>query len=112
MDEQTGQTSDETLSEILDAVTGGFTSVSDIERQGYDTLASHLESIGSAVSALSDSTSSTSDTGGVVELDDSQFGVIQLGLQVISAEGFILVCVMAIQCGLTCWRVFSGGMRG
>ena len=52
MDEQTGQTGDETLSEILDAVTGGFTSVSDIERQGYDTLASRLESIGSAVSEI------------------------------------------------------------
>ena len=112
MDEQTGQTNEETLSEILDAVTGGFTSVSDIERSGYDTLAARLESIGSAVSALSESTSSTSDATGSVTIDAAQMTLIQSGMQVLSTEGFILVCVLAIQCGLTCWQVFTGGWRG
>lgn len=112
MDEQTGQTSDETLSEILDAVTGGFTSVSDIEQQGYDTLASRLESIGSAVSVLSESTSSASDATGSVTIDAGQLALIQSGMQVLSTEGFILVCVLAIQCGLACWQVFTGGWRG
>lgn len=111
MDEQVG-TTDETLSEILDAVTGGFTSVSDIEQQGYDTLASHLESIGAAVSALSDSTSSSSDVSGSVTIDAEQLSMIQTGMQALSTEGFMLVCILAIQCGLTCWRVFTGGLRG
>lgn len=112
MEEQAGQNSEETLSEILDAVTGGFTSVSDIEQQGYDTLATHLESIGLAVSALSESASSTSDVTGSVTIDAGQLGLIQSGMQVLSTEGFILVCVLAIQCGLTCWQVFTGGWRG
>lgn len=103
---------EQTLNELLDAVTGGFTSLSDIDSQGFDGLARSISSLGDSINALVEGGGTSQGEISTVTVSQEQFSVIESGMRLMVTEGFVLCCLLAVSCGLTAWRIFSGGWRG
>lgn len=109
MDEQQtveGATSDDvTMGELYDAVTNGFDTEAATIDGGFNMVGVKLDSLLTAQS----SEDGTTAANGAVVLDQEQLDTLIGGIKVLTTEGFFLVVVLSILCGLTCWRVFSRG---
>lgn len=96
---------DVTLGELYDAVTNGFDSESGALSDGFNMVGVKLDSL----LAAQTSEDGTTAANGTVVLDQAQIDTLIGGIKVLTTEGFFLIVVLSILCGISCWRVFSRG---
>lgn len=96
---------DVTLGELYDVVANGFDGQAAVVDGGFNMVGVKLDSL---LDAQSSNDGVAADIGTVV-LDPEQFDTLIGGVKVLTTEGFFLVVVLSILCGLTCWRILSRG---
>ena len=100
------------MDELLDAVTGGLTSVRDVEQQGFDSLGQQLSDISDSLAKLeNDEEQGTDGVTTVVALDDAQMQQIHDGISLLVTETFVCFILVAMLCGLSVWQIMTRGWR-
>lgn len=106
----TPSSGDLTLDNVKDVVEGAFKSSSDATNQKYDALERQIVVLGDSVALLTSAEDSKSEGESVtlVRLVPEQVDKAMAGFRILTTEGLILIILLALQCGLTAYHIFSG----
>lgn len=108
-----GGTQGLTVEDVRGVVDDALRSNAEATNEKYDDLKEQIVVLGDSVALLtqSDDAAADEDTVTVVRLAPEQVDKALSGFRVLCSESLVIMILLALLCGLTAWRIFSGRWR-
>lgn len=100
-----------TIEQVSEVVSTSETNILNRMDSASSDLSANIVSLADSVTLLANANNEANDTDTVytVKLDSGQVETAKVAVSVACTEGLVICILLAVLCGLQCWRIISGG---